>query len=48
MKTKKKYTKPKMKVVKVQDQTPLLCGSCQDNPYWKDEQPSPEDWWHKN
>lgn len=44
---KKEYTPPEMKVEKIELSAPLLSGS-NDNPWWKDEQPSPEDWWATN
>jgi len=30
----KKYEKPEMKVIEMDFQTALLCGSSNDNPYW--------------
>lgn len=42
---KKKYEKPNMKVVKLEKTSPLLAASGEDNPWWKDEQPSADEWW---
>lgn len=46
LKQKKRYVKPQMSVVEMECKSNILQSSdYQENPYWKDEQPDPDDWW---
>lgn len=52
--TKKEYIPPEMTVIDMHFQTNLLAASSAEdvdteceNPWWCDNQPSPDDWWGK-